>query len=59
MPEFDDFLTMIRAERELIVPFIGAGLTIAAGAPPAWRLARQLVVRGGLARVPDPGDLVV
>jgi SIR2-like protein len=56
--ELEQLLKIIRGERETIVPFVGSGLTIGAGAPPVWRLAGEMVKRGSLTGLSEPDDLV-
>jgi SIR2-like domain len=56
--KLDQLLKTIRAERALIVPFVGSGLAIGAGAPSVPRLAAEMVRRGGLGGVADPHDLI-
>lgn len=44
---------LIRAERATLLPFVGSGMTIAAGAPSVTSLARALAARTGVA-APGP-----
>lgn len=41
-------IDLVRKERATLLPFIGSGMTASAGAPSAWRLARDLAHQIGL-----------
>ncbi len=56
--KLEKLLKTIRAERESIVPFVGSGLTIGAGAPPVKRLAGEMVRRGSLTGLTKSDDLI-
>jgi hypothetical protein len=51
----DELIAVLRAERAHVVPFVGSGMTAAAGAPRTSALARELARRCGLSVPADAG----
>jgi hypothetical protein len=46
--EVEALIRLIGSERETLLPFVGSGMTIAAGAPSVTDLARELAARTGV-----------
>lgn len=46
--DIDALVELVRHERDQVLPFVGSGLTVAAGAPTVPQLARELATRAGL-----------
>jgi hypothetical protein len=47
-----ELIELLRAERSQVLPFVGSGMTIAAGAPRAPALALELARRSGVSLPP-------
>jgi hypothetical protein len=57
--DLDQLVALVAQDRDHILPFVGAGLTLAAGAPAVPKLARDLASRTGVPFDPSHPSLTV